>query len=116
MTGPRDAAQQLGKRLNEMHDVIEELRAAEQAAIVARHAASVAEWKEFLTCDGAMELRKITARLEVAGLSFAADVAESEVRHLVRMMREAQARVDAGRTYSADLRAELATLGRDGTP
>jgi hypothetical protein len=32
----------------------------------------------------------------------------------MRLMKEAQLRVEAGRTYSADLRAELQTLGRDG--
>lgn len=114
--GPNAAAQRLGQRLDDLHQIITELRRVETAAIAARHEANVREWKEFLTATGAVEARKITARLEVEAFTFAAENAEAEVRHLLRAMKEAQARVDAGRTYSADLRAELAVLGRDGTP
>lgn len=116
MTGPNAAAQRLGQRLNDLHNVIEALKLADHQAIEARHSANVEEWKQFLMATGAMELRKITARLEVQALTFAADSAEAQVRHLLRTMKEAQARVDAGRTYSADLRAELSVLGKDGTP
>jgi hypothetical protein len=114
MTGPNAAALRLGQRLDDLHRIIEALRDAERSAITARHEANVREWKEFLTLTGPVEARKIAARLEVEAFTFAADNAEAEVRHLLRSMKEAQARVDAGRTYSADLRAELATLGRDG--
>jgi hypothetical protein len=109
MTTP--AAQRLGERLRELHAIVEELRAAEHAAITARHAANVGEWKGFLAAEGAEYRRKYTARLKVADLIFAAEVAEAEVRHLSRLLREADKRVDVGRTYSADLRAELKTLG-----
>jgi len=110
--GANPAALQLGQRLDELHAVIEQMKAAEVDAVRARHAANVAEWKAFLWASGAMELRKITARLEVEALTFAADMAEAKVRHLGRMIKEAQARIDAGRTYSSDLRAELSVLGR----
>jgi hypothetical protein len=112
--GPNAAALRLGQRLDQLHRIIEQLRDAEQASIEARHEANVREWKHFLSVPGAVETRKITARLEVEAFTFAADNAEAEVRHLLRSMKEAQMRVDAGRTYSADLRAELFTLGRDG--
>lgn len=108
------AASHLGKRLDELQQIVAALRDAEQKAITARQDANLAEWTAFLAAEGAMELRKITARQAAADLAFAADNAEAEVRHLLRQMKLAQARVDVGRTYSADLRAELATLGRDG--
>jgi NifB/MoaA-like Fe-S oxidoreductase len=109
MTTP--AAQRLGERLRELHAIVEELREAEHEAIVTRHTANVAEWSAFLAAEGAETKRKFTARLEVAAEIFAAEVAEAKVRHLVRALREADKRVDVGRTYSADLRAELKTLG-----
>ena len=111
---PNDAAMQLGRRLGEMHDVIEALRAAEQEAIEARQDADVAESKAFLRAEGAEYKRKHTARVEVADLELRALTAEAKVRHLVRLLREAQARVDVGRTFSADLRAELSVLGQTG--
>lgn len=114
MTGPNAAAQQLGKRLDQLHAIIEELRTSEQHAVEARLAADVEESKEFLKAAGSVEARKHTARVVTERLEFAAVVAEVHVRHLLRLMREAQMRVDAGRTYSADMRAELSVLGRDG--
>jgi hypothetical protein len=114
VTGPNAAALRLGQRLDDLDRVIEQLRHAEKAAILARHEANVREWKHFMSIPGAMELRKVAARLEVEAFTFAAENAEAEVRHLLRTMKSAQSRVDAGRTYSADLRAELAVLGRTG--
>lgn len=105
----------LGQRLSELQQVIEKLREAETAAIGLRHEANVAEWKTFIQAEGAMELRKITARYETAGLALTAENAEAEVRHLARTVRLAEKRVDVGRTYSADLRAEASVAGRDGT-
>lgn len=105
---------QLGRRLDQLHDVIEQLRTAEAASITARLTADVEESKEFLKGEGSVDARKHGARVACQRLEFEALTAEAHVRHLVRLMKEAQARVDAGRTYSADLRAELSVLGRDG--
>jgi hypothetical protein len=94
-----------------MHDVIERLYAAERTALERRHLADVEETKEFLKAQGSVEQRKQLARLATERLDFEAKVAESDVRHLTRLLRESDKRVDAGRTYSADYRAELKTLG-----
>lgn len=110
--GSNAAALRLGERLRELHQIIEELRIAETAAITARHAANIAEWKAFLAAEGAEYKRKYTARLECADLIWQAECTEAAVRHLQRALREADKRVDVGRTYSADLRAELKTLGQ----
>lgn len=115
MTGPAGAAQLLGKRLSELHDVIQQMHEAEQEALTARHSADLEEAKEFLKGEGSIEARKFNARVITEQLEFQALVAEANVRHLGRLYKEAQMRVDAGRTYSADMRAELASLGRDGT-
>lgn len=114
MTGPSGAAALLGQRLSELHKVIEQMGEAEQEALVARHGADLEEAKAYLKATGSIENRKQEAKVETAGLEFAALVAEANVRHLSRLYKEAQMRVEAGRTYSADMRAELAALGRDG--
>lgn len=115
MGGPVNAAAlRLGQRLDELHSVIEQLHAAEQSAIEKRQAADVEESKEFLKADGSVDARKHKARLACERMEFDALIAEALVRHLARLMKEAQMRVDAGRTYSADVRAELSVLGRDG--
>ena len=114
--GPNAAALRLGQRLDELHQIIERLRDAEETAIKARLLADVEESKEYLKAEGSIEARKHLARVACERLEFQALTAEAQVRHLVRLMKEAQLRVDAGRTYSADLRAELAVLGREGTP
>jgi len=116
MTGPNAAALRLGQRLDELHQIIEQLHTAETAAIDKRQTADVEESKEYLKAQGSIEARKHEARVACERLEFDALTAEAMVRHLVRLMKEAQLRVDAGRTYSADLRAELQTIGRDGTP
>jgi transcriptional regulator of NAD metabolism len=114
VTGPNAAALQLGKRLDQLHQIIEQLREAEAESIAKRLLADVEESKEYLKAQGSIEARKHEARVACERLEFAALTAEAQVRHLMRLMKEAQLRVDAGRTYSADLRAELAVLGRDG--
>jgi len=106
----------LGQRLAELHQVIEEFRKAEERAIEARQTADVEESKEFLKATGSIEARKHLARIQCERLEFDALVAEAHVRHVGRLYKEAQLRVEAGRTYSADLRAELQALGsRDGS-
>jgi len=113
-------AQHLGRRLAELTEAIETLHQAELNAVTARHEARLREWKTFLATEGAMELRKIRARHDAAELMFAADVAEVTARNCAEIVREKRQRVDVGRTYSADMRAEAQVVGRygpgDGTP
>jgi hypothetical protein len=112
VTTPNSAAQQLGRRLDQLSQVIEQLRVAEAASIEARMTADVEESREYLKAQGSIEARKHIARTTCERLEFAARVAEAHVRHLLRLMREAEKRVDAGRTFSADLRAEASVVGR----
>jgi hypothetical protein len=91
-------------------------RVAELAAAMKRHAADMAEARAFLEASGAMELRKYTARVAADRQEGDALVAESLVRVLKAELRSIETRIDVGRTYGATVRAELATLGMDGTP
>ncbi len=109
MTGP--VGQRLGQRLDEMATVVAELRAAEADADRKRHLANVEEYKAFLGATGAVERCKIWAKYETEALDFEATVAESLVKHLLRELRLADKRVEVGRTYSADIRAEAKTIG-----
>lgn len=116
MTTALSAAHRLGQRLDELTQVIDQLRLAEEAAIQLRQDADIAESKAYLSAEGSIENRKQEARVKTADLEFAALTAEANVRHLLRKMKEAQARIDAGRTFAADMRAEASVAGRDGTP
>lgn len=113
MTGPGAANPSLllGQRLREMAAISAELRRAEEDYVAAEHKANIAEWKAYLEGQGAVETRKIAAKAQTAELRFAAEMAEQKVVFLRREYRIADKRVDVGRTYSADLRAELRTLG-----
>lgn len=113
MTSPghQNPALLLGQRLREMQDVSHQLRLAEEEAVAAEHKANIAEWKAFMEGQGAVEARKIAARLGTESLRFEAEMAEQKVVFLRREFRIADKRVDVGRTFSADLRAELKTLG-----
>lgn len=109
------AALRLGQRLDDLHRIIiERLRDAETEATEKRITADVEESKEFLRAEGSVDARKHQARVACQRFEFDALTAEANVRHLSRLFKEAQMRVDAGRTYSADVRAELSVLGRDG--
>lgn len=113
MTTAHSAALRLGERLNDLTQVINQLKDAEEVAIQLRQDCDIAETKAYLSETGSIEDRKKRAFLQVAGLEFAAKCAEADVRHLLRKMREAQARIDAGRTFAADMRAEAQISGRD---
>lgn len=107
------AALRLGERLNDLAVVIEQLRVAEADTTELRLEADISEAKLFLAGEGSIEAKKNKARVDNRATEFAALAAEANVRHLLRKYKEAQMRVDVGRTYSADLRAEASVAGRD---
>jgi translation elongation factor EF-Ts len=91
-------------------------RSAEHDAAIKRHRADIAEARAFLRCDGSVEFRKKTAELAADLEEGAALVAEALVRVLKAEIRELETRIDVGRTYGATVRAELKTIGYEGSP
>lgn len=113
---PVDVVRHLTNLTGELASHVTSLRAAEKDAAVKRHAADLAESRAFLAADGAMELRKHTARVQSERQEGEALVAEALVRVLRAEIRSIETRIDVGRTYGATVRAELQTLGYGGTP
>ncbi len=102
---------QLTGLTTDLHNAVDALKAAERDAAEKRVAADLAESRAFLAADGAMELRKHTARVAAGDREAEALVAEALVRVLRARIREIDTRIDVGRTFGASLRAELHTLG-----
>lgn len=109
-----DKSRLLGQRLAELDAVITALHAAEKVEADAVQDADDAEYAALLASEATSEdRRKADARLRTADMRRAARHAAADARNLARRVKLAHARVDVGRTYSADLRAEASVSGRD---
>jgi translation elongation factor EF-Ts len=111
-----DVVRNLVDLTRELRDKTSAYRTAEHDAALKRHAANIAEARAFLSADGAMELRKHTARVAADRSEGDALVAEALVRILKAEIRSIETRIDVGRTYGATVRAELKTLDYSGAP
>lgn len=119
MTAPANSQEimaALGERLAKLNEHVRAYAAAEQEAATLRGAADLAESAAFLAATGAMELRKHTARVAASDDESAALTAEAKVRSLKAKIRALETDIDVHRTLGATVRAELRTLGLDGTP
>lgn len=107
----------LGQRLAELDAVLRELDAAEREAIDLAQDADDYEYAALLASQQKSEdRRKAEARLTTSDMRRAANQAGARVRNLARRAKLGHARVEVGRTYSADVRATALVTGRDGTP
>jgi len=113
---PLEVVQHLGELTVQLRDQVRAYGQAERDAVEKRHAASVAESRAFLAADGAMEMRKHTARLAAERQEGDALVAEALVKILKSRIRVIETEIECSRTAGATFRAELRTLGLDGTP
>lgn len=118
MSAPATANQvvaNLSALTEELRRTVSAFRVAERDAAEKRHAADMSESRAFLRANGAMELRKHEARVAADDAEQAALVAEALVRVLRAEIRSIETRIEVGRTYGATVRAELRTLGMDGS-
>lgn len=119
MTTPstaNDVVRNLTALTESLRATVAAFRAAEKDAAQKRHAADMTESRAFLNADGAMDLRKHTARVAADKAEGEALVAEALVRVLRAEIRSIETRIDVGRTYGATVRAELKTVGYEDTP
>lgn len=113
---PLQVVKHLGELTGLLDRTVGALKVAEKNAAEKRHAADLAESRAFLSADGAMELRKHTARVASAQQEGDALVAEALVRVLRQEIRAIDTRIEVGRTMSATIRSELKTIGYENTP
>ena len=108
---PLEAAQALSVALGRLQDQVRFFAEADKDAAVKRHAADVAEAKAFLSAQGSVDQRKMTAKVETEQLEFDAVVAEAVVRATKAKIRAVEAEIDVCRTQVATIRSELNVLG-----
>jgi hypothetical protein len=106
----------LGTLIRQLDAKITEYAQLSDEAAEARRMAEVAYARAFLNAAGAMDFRRQIAMVEAANERFGADVAERKVAACKEAIRALHLKIDVGRTASANVRAELATLGSGGTP
>ena len=119
MTAPATAGAvvaNLSQLTRELRDKTQAYRHAEHDAANKRHIADMVEARAFLRTNGSVEFRKNTARVAADLEEGQALVAEALVRVIRAEIRELETRIDVGRTYGATVRAELKTIGYEGTP
>jgi hypothetical protein len=113
---PADVVHNLSELTGVLRSKTNAYRTAEADMARKRHAADMAEARAYLRAEGTIEDKKRTAKLSAELEEGPALVAEALVRVLKYEIREIQTLIDIGRTYSANIRAELQTLGYDPTP
>jgi uncharacterized protein (UPF0261 family) len=106
---------QLAELARTLDATVNDLRDADLAAILARHAADVNESREFMAGEGSVEARKHRARVQNDRAEAQALAAEAVVRYLRNRINAIGTRIDVGRSMAAALRAELAALPGTGT-
>lgn len=109
-TTPQDLVNHLDALAAKVEAVNSQLYDAEVDSTRKHAEASHAEDVAYLKAEGSVETRKCTARISTWSQQLEADLAEIKVRALSRDQRLLMARIDIGRTYSANLRAELSVL------
>lgn len=112
---PQQVVTHLTRLSQDLDQIVDMLRTADEDAVNKRHAADVAESLAFVEADGSMELRKHKARLEAANKEKDALVAEALVRHLKAKIRATETRIDVGRSYGAVVRAEMSAMPYTGS-
>ncbi|WP_305781534.1 hypothetical protein, partial [Nocardia nova] len=106
-----EVVKQLGKLSKQLDEATQQLNDADVAAVNAKETAKLAEAKAFLAAEGSVDARKNQAIVETHEVRLAAEVADAQVRGLMRTIRTLQSRIDVGRTYGATLRSEIALSG-----
>lgn len=113
---PAEVVRNLAALTRELHDKTQAYRHAEFDAAQKRHAADMAEARSYLRNNGPVEERKRRAKVDADLEEDQALVAEAVIRVLRAEIREIETRIEVGRSYGATVRAELKTLGYEGTP
>jgi hypothetical protein len=119
MTVPATAQEvvhNLAQLTEELRRTVTAYRYAERDSAEKRHAADMVEARAFLSSEEkTVEAKKYAARESADHAENEALVAEALVRVLRAEIRAIDTRIEVGRTYGATVRAELKTLGMDGS-
>lgn len=108
---PNEVALQLASLARDLDRLVAEIDTAEKEAVNAREDFTMSYAKEFLTAEGAMEIRKHKATKVTHDTRLAAELAEQKVKGIRRQIDSVRIRIDVGRSLGAALRAEAGLAG-----
>jgi hypothetical protein len=113
---PQEIARWLAKLGRQLDDAVEELERLSDKAAQAVSDAEVAYARVFLATEGEpMDIRRQKAILAAADKRFEADRLNRSITTQREAIKVLHSKVDTGRTASANVRAELSTLGTVGS-
>ena len=111
MTAPATATE-VAKLLigfgRDLHQIVQQLEAADRDMVEKRAAADLAFSRAFMAAEGSVEARRHLATIETHRQRLEAEVADALVRHLRRRLDATKTQVDIGRTWASALTSELA--------
>ncbi len=105
---PSEVALTLMDTSRRLDQLTQEIRELDEQYVGAKSAYEQAYARAFLTAEGAMDVRKQKAVLEVAELKFEMELAESRVRSTRSALQTLRDRIEVGRSLGAAVRSELA--------
>lgn len=103
---PHDVIQTLSQIGKDIDSATSDLADMDEKVVHARRAYETAFAKTFLTTDGAVDVRKYTAKLATADLAFDLELAEQKHRAINGHIRALRDRLEIGRSISALTRME----------
>lgn len=103
---PAEIISTLSRIGKDIDDATADLAEADRKVIMARRKYERAYAESFLATEGAMEVRKYTARLATDDDNFALELAEQEQRAVTGRIRALRDRLEIGRSISALVRME----------
>jgi len=103
---PHDIIQTLSRIGKDIDQATEELSRLDAQVVGRRRVAEVQFAEAFLNTEGAMEIRKYTAKLSSEQANFELELAEQEHRAVVAHIRSLRDRLEIGRSISALVRME----------
>lgn len=108
MTTPttHQVIQQLAHLSRMLDAATAEVARLDEAAVQAKARHEVAYARAFLTCEGAMDVRKQTAVLDTSDQKLNAEIAEQKVRACRERIRTIRDQIEVGRSLNSAVRAE----------
>lgn len=103
---PAQIIETLTRIAKDIDDATDDIARLDEAAVRARAAYKTAYARAFLSSEGSMDVRRYTAELETAELSFTAEIADQQHRASVTAIRALRDRLEVGRSLGPLVRLE----------
>lgn len=103
---PADIIETLSRISKDIDEATKDIAQLDEAAVKARAKYKTAYARAFLSSEGSMDVRRYTAELETAEVSFEAELADQQHRAAVSSIRALRDRLEVGRSLGPLVRLE----------